>query len=94
MIDFLTFVTMNSGGNFSGDNGAVLRPRGLDPPTERQIHPQVGDDLLPQPVRPVLRRGDRLQVQGLRLQEHDRDDRNAPFFLTRSLITIVSENRN
>ena len=64
--------------NFS-DDGAVFRPRGLDAPTERQIHPEVRDDLLAQPVRPVLCGGDRLQVQGLRLQEQiDRDDRNAP----------------
>ena len=61
---------MNHSGNFSGDDGAVLRPRGVYPPTERQVHQEVRDDLFPQPVRPVLRRGDRLQVQGIRLQEH------------------------
>ena len=72
---------MNSGDNFSGNDGAVLRARGLDAPTERQIHTEVRDDLLAQPVRPVLCGGDRLQVQGLRLQEQiDRDDRNAPSF--------------
>ena len=70
-IDTVTMTMNNCGGNFSGDDGAVFRPRGLDPPTERQVHQEVRDDLLPQPVRPVLRRGDRLQVQGLRLQELD-----------------------
>ena len=68
----MTYLTLNCGGNFSVDDGAVLRPGGVDPPSERQVHPEVGDDLLAQPVRPVLRRGDRLQVQGIRLQERNR----------------------
>ena len=68
----MTNLTLNYGGNFSLHDGAVLRPCGVDPPSERQVHPEVGDDLLAQPVRPVLRRGDRLQVQGIRLQERNR----------------------
>ena len=68
----MTNLTLICGGNFSLYDGAVLRPCGVDPPSERQVHPEVRDDLLAQPVRPVLRRGDRLQVQGIRLQERNR----------------------
>ena len=68
----MTNLTLICGGNFSLHDGAVLCPCGVDPPSERQVHPEVGDDLLAQPVRPVLRRGDRLQVQGIRLQERNR----------------------
>ena len=53
-------------------DGAVLRAGGVDAAPERQVRAAVGDDVLAQPVRPVLRRGDRLQVQGIRLQERRR----------------------
>ena len=50
----------------------MLRAGGVDAAPERRVRAQVGDDVLAQPVRPVLRRGDRLQVQGIRLQERIR----------------------